>query len=113
MKRSTHSEPRTEDLALTAILYALSDETRLQIVESLAETDEIACGYFDINMPKSSLSHHFRVLRVSGVISTRREGTALMNRLRRTDIDFKHPGLLDAVLNARKKNLKLRHGRGK
>lgn len=92
------TEPKATELRLTSILYALSDETRLQIVQSLDQTDEIACGYFDIDMPKSSLSHHFRVLRSAGVIATRKDGTALLNRLRRADLDRRFPGLLDSVL---------------
>ena len=96
------NEPKKTDLQLTAVLYALSDETRLQIVRNLAQSDEIACGYFDIDMPKSSLSHHFRVLRAAGVITTRKEGTALLNRLRRADLDERFPGVLDSVLASTK-----------
>lgn len=92
------NEPRTAELTLTGVLYALSDETRLRIVQSLDQTEEIACGYFDIDMPKSSLSHHFRVLRGAGVIATRKDGTALLNRLRRADLEKRFPGLLDSVL---------------
>lgn len=101
------NEPKPTELLLTAVLYALSDETRLQIVRSLDSTDEIACGYFDIDMPKSSLSHHFRVLRTAGIIATRKDGTALLNRLRRTDLDERFPGLLDSILasmNGKKKS---------
>lgn len=92
------NEPKPADLQLTAVLYALSDEIRLRIVQRLDQADEIACGYFDIDMPKSSLSHHFRVLRTAGVVTTRKNGTALMNRLRRADLDARFPGLLDSVL---------------
>ncbi len=92
------NEPKKSDLQLTAVLYALSDQTRLQIVQSLARTQEIACSYFDIQMPKSSLSHHFRVLRASGVIATRKEGTALLNRLRTEDLEERFPGVLASVL---------------
>jgi len=102
------NEPKKMDLRLTAILYALSDETRLQIVRSLAQTDEIPCGYFDIDMPKSSLSHHFRVLRAAGVITTRKEGTALMNRLRRADLEERFPGVLDSILASMKQKKKPR-----
>jgi len=93
-----HREPKAAELELTAVLYALSDDIRLRIVQKLTVTDEIACGYFEIDMPKSSLSHHFRVLRNAGVITSRKEGTALMNRLRRADIDERFPGLLDSIL---------------
>ena len=80
-----------------------SDETRLSIVDKLAESgEEVACNYFDILMPKSSLSHHFRVLIASGVITRRREGTARLNRLRRADLDDRFPGLLDSIVASRK-----------
>ena len=42
-----------------------------------------------------------RVLRESGVIEQRAEGTALLNRLRRDELDGRFPGLLDSVLSAR------------
>jgi DNA-binding transcriptional ArsR family regulator len=96
------NEPKTEDLELTSVLYALSDAVRLKIVSSLTDNNEIACGYFDIDMPKSSLSHHFRVLRNAGVITTRREGTASLNRLRKVDLEKRFPGLLKSVLRAAK-----------
>jgi DNA-binding transcriptional ArsR family regulator len=103
LRSSPQNEPHTSALSLTAVLYALSDETRLRVIESLAETDEIACGDFNVGMPKSSLSHHLRVLRSSGIISTRREGTALFNRLRKGDVDKRFPGLLDSVLQSWRK----------
>lgn len=92
------NEPKKADLKLTAVLYALSDDTRLQIVQTLAMTQDVACSYFDIHMPKSSLSHHFRVLRESGVITTRKEGTSRLNRLRRDDLEERFPGVLESVL---------------
>jgi DNA-binding transcriptional ArsR family regulator len=91
-------EPSRKELQLTAVLYALSDEVRLGIVRQLAAKGEQPCGVFEVDRPKSSLSHHFRVLRESGVVSTRKEGKALMNTLRREDLDARFPGLIKAVL---------------
>jgi len=91
-------EPERNDLKLTAVLYALSDEVRLGIVRQLAERGEQACGVFEIDRPKSSLSHHFRVLRESGVVATRKDGKQLMNTLRRDDLNARFPELLKAVL---------------
>ncbi|RYG36532.1 ArsR family transcriptional regulator [bacterium] len=96
------TEPRTSDLSLTAILYALSDETRLQMVDTLAEAEYVDCGSFDVDAPKSSLSYHFRVLVSSGIIGRKKVGTAIHNRLRREDLNERFPGLLDAVLEARR-----------
>jgi hypothetical protein len=44
------------------------------------------------------MTHHYRVLRESGVIHQERVGTTKMTELRREDLDTRFPGLLDAVL---------------
>ena len=59
---------------------------------------ERRCGDFALPVSKSTLTHHFRVLRESGVIEQSRDGTAKVNRLRREDLDARFPGLLDSVL---------------
>jgi DNA-binding transcriptional ArsR family regulator len=46
------------------------------------------------------MSNHFTVLRGSGLIESRKDGTRVVNRLRRADVDARFPGLLDAVLAA-------------
>jgi DNA-binding transcriptional ArsR family regulator len=91
--------PDREDLQIADVLHALSDPQRLSIVQCLAE-DPIPrrCGSFDLDVTKSTLTHHFRVLREAGVIEQREEGTARLNSLRRDDLDHRFPGLLDAVL---------------
>ncbi|HEX2061705.1 MAG TPA: metalloregulator ArsR/SmtB family transcription factor, partial [Thermoanaerobaculia bacterium] len=86
-------------LSLPDVLYALSDPVRLKIVHHLATEGETACGVFDIDMPKSSLSHHFKVLRDAGVIATRGEGVRRMNSLRSEELDAAFPGLLNAVVH--------------
>src|SRR5580658_4696611 len=91
-------EPGRKELLLTAVLYALSDEVRLGIVRQLAECGEQPCGVFEVDRPKSSLSHHFRVLRESGILATRKNGKTLLNTLRREDLDARFPGLLSAIL---------------
>ena len=48
--------------------------------------------------PKSTWSHHLRVLREAGVMRARHDGTWKFVSLRRTDLDRRFPGLLDAVL---------------
>jgi len=91
--------PAREQIALTDVLYALSDPTRLAIVRSLSDGAEMMCGDFKFAIAKSTLSHHFRVLRDSGVIFTRPEGTQNLNSLRRDDLEARFPGLLQAVLS--------------
>lgn len=86
--------------SLPDVLYALSDPLRLRIVRQLAEEGDAACGSFEVRMPKSSLSHHFKVLRDAGVIATTSEGVRRINSLRREELDAAFPGLLEAVLSA-------------
>jgi len=91
--------PKTEDIEMPAVLHALSDPQRLRIVRVLAaDSAPRRCGSFDLDITKSTLTHHFRVLREAGVIEQRVEGTARLNSLRRDDLDERFPGLLDAVL---------------
>jgi DNA-binding transcriptional ArsR family regulator len=93
--------PAASDLELTGVLHALSDPVRLQIVRTLAAGDDgLRCGAFALPVTKSTSTHHFRVLRESGVIEQFAEGTALVNRLRRDELDDRFPGLLDSVLSA-------------
>jgi DNA-binding transcriptional ArsR family regulator len=89
-------------LSFMEVLHALADPVRLEIVRQLDAEGEKACGMFGIDMPKSSLSHHFRILRSSGVIASENHGTAIMNRLRRKDLDARFPGLLKAILKGSK-----------
>jgi DNA-binding transcriptional ArsR family regulator len=93
--------PPAESLELTGVLHALADPVRLEIVRGLAESGECRCGAFELPVTKSTRTHHFRVLRESGVIEQRPDGTALVNRLRRAELDERFPGLLDSVLSAR------------
>jgi DNA-binding transcriptional ArsR family regulator len=95
----TLQHPPARDLELTQVLHALSDPVRLQIVRTLAQdSGEWRCGAFDLPVTKSTGTHHFRVLRESGVIEQIADGTARVNRLRRADLDARFPGLLDSVL---------------
>jgi DNA-binding transcriptional ArsR family regulator len=93
-------QPAREDIQLAAVLHALSDPTRLQIVAALdSRPDPCASGSFDVPVSKSTCTHHFRVLREAGIVSQRSEGTSRMNTLRREDLDARFPGLLDAILD--------------
>jgi DNA-binding transcriptional ArsR family regulator len=94
--------PNRSDIQLTAVLYALSDPIRLSIIKNLAKNQELTCGAFDITIAKSTLSHHFKVLREAGVIEIRLEGRQRFISLRVNDLDARFPGLLQSILNAAK-----------
>jgi DNA-binding transcriptional ArsR family regulator len=93
--------PTREELELGAVLHALSDPVRLRIVAELARSDgEFTCGSFALPVTKSTCTHHFKVLRESGLIKQRPQGTTRLNKLRRADVDARFPGLLETVLQA-------------
>jgi DNA-binding transcriptional ArsR family regulator len=98
--RTLH-HPSADTLELTGVLHALADPVRLEIVRALATRGECRCGAIELPVTKSTRTHHFRVLRESGVIEQHPDGTALVNRLRRGELDDRFPGLLDSVLSAR------------
>ncbi len=92
--------PDRKDISLPGVLYALGDPVRLEIVRLLSTQGEQCCAGFDFAIAKSTMSNHFKILRESGVVLTRKEGTQHINRLRREDLEELFPGLLDAVLRS-------------
>ncbi|WP_214414950.1 ArsR/SmtB family transcription factor [Sphaerisporangium fuscum] len=100
--------PSTDDISLASVMQALSDPVRLEIVARLVDSDgencgDIGCG---IDVHKSTMSHHYRVLREAGVTRTTIEGRTRIVRLRHDDLEKRFPGLLPSVLAA------LREGAG-
>ncbi|GAA2304143.1 helix-turn-helix transcriptional regulator [Streptomyces hawaiiensis] len=93
--------PARDEIRLEGVLHALSDPMRLRIVRELAgATGELSCSDFELPVTKSTTTHHFRVLRESGVIRQVYRGTAKMNGLRRDELDALFPGLMAALLDA-------------
>jgi DNA-binding transcriptional ArsR family regulator len=93
-----YKHPAPSELALERVLYALSDSIRLDIVRHLSRVEAASCGELDGGRPKSTVSHHFKVLREAGLVLTETTGTMHMNSLRREDIESRFPGLLAAIL---------------
>jgi DNA-binding transcriptional ArsR family regulator len=93
--------PERDEIQLPAVLHALSDPQRLQIVRELARDSEPRpCGSIELGVTKSTMTHHYRVLREAGVIRQERQATTKLTRLRRDDLDARFPGLLEAVLTS-------------
>jgi DNA-binding transcriptional ArsR family regulator len=93
--------PAAEDITLAGVLGALADPMRLRIVGNMRKKD----GYMSCseavpcpNMAKSTLSHHFRILREAGLIRTDKVGVENRNVLRMDDINKRFPGLLNEIL---------------
>jgi len=93
--------PNADEFVLERVLYALSDPVRMDIVRRLAGVETASCGELDGGRPKSSMSHHFRVLRDAGLVHTRSVGTTHMNSLRGEVLEERFPGLLQSILTQR------------
>ncbi|WP_327299053.1 MULTISPECIES: transcriptional regulator [unclassified Streptomyces] len=95
------AHPARDEIRLDGVLHALADPMRMCVVRELAsDGGELSCSRFVLPVTKSTTTHHFRVLRESGVIRQIYRGTAKMNVLRREDLEAVFPGLLDSVLAA-------------
>jgi DNA-binding transcriptional ArsR family regulator len=90
--------PDPQQITLSSVLYALGDPIRLAIVRQLAERGEQNCCDFEFAIARSTMSHHFKILRESGVVISRKSGTQHLNSLRQQELDDRFPGLLTAVL---------------
>jgi DNA-binding transcriptional ArsR family regulator len=97
--RNLH-HPRVDEVTLPDVLHALSDPVRLQIVRTLSERAEQSCSAVEASVSKSTLSHHFKVLREAGVTHTRVNGTHRYVSLRGDELEDRFPGLLQSVLDA-------------
>lgn len=57
------------------LFHALSDETRLEILDCLRTCDRCVCELTDhLDAAQSRLSFHLRVLKDAGLVTDRREG---------------------------------------
>jgi ArsR family transcriptional regulator len=55
--------------------HALSDETRLQIIDRLSGGEQCVCDLTDVlETGQSRLSFHLRILKDAGILKDRREG---------------------------------------
>ncbi|MGW3039263.1 ArsR/SmtB family transcription factor [Kitasatospora sp. NPDC001159] len=94
------AEPTVEELRLEHVMGALSDPLRLTIVRKLlleSEDFDHSCGWFGLDRPKSSLTHHFKALREAGVTRQRQYGLERRSHVRVDDLNARFPGLLDLV----------------
>ncbi len=96
------NEPTREEISLPTVLGALADPARLALLRGLHEVGEAACGSLAItsglDLSKSTVSHHMKVLREAGITRTRFVGTSRLVSVRNEDMEAACPGLLDAVI---------------
>ena len=91
--------PSRDELRLSDVLLALGNPIRLAAVRRIA-ISECICSDFTTDVSKSTMTHHWRVLREAGVIRQRPEGRVIFMSLRRDDLEARFPGLLSVVLNS-------------
>ncbi|AIR62938.1 ArsR family transcriptional regulator [Cedecea neteri] len=92
------NHPEREQIRLENVLFALGNPLRLEIIRQLAGGAELTCGALRQDVAKSTMTHHWRVLRDSGVIWQRPQGRENLISLRREDLDARFPGLLETLL---------------
>jgi DNA-binding transcriptional ArsR family regulator len=97
--------PSIEDVTVEAILHALSDPVRVAIFAEIVGSDcSQNCSSFlqvkEKNIPKSTLSQHFKALREAGLIRGERRGVEMHNTSRCAEIDQRFPGLIMAIVKA-------------
>lgn len=94
------NHPSRDAIRLENVLAALGNPMRMAVVALLAQGEARSCGSLLQGVSKSTLTHHWRVLRDSGVIWQKPSGRENLLSLRRDDLDARFPGLLDALLSA-------------
>lgn len=94
--------PNVNDVGTTNIFYALGDESRLHIVKNLYQAAEPLTCIQAVegieNLPISTRSNCFRVLRESGLIRSEKQGRECYNSLRLDELNKRFPGLMEAVI---------------
>ncbi|GCD94531.1 ArsR/SmtB family transcription factor [Embleya hyalina] len=93
--------PSLDEVALSAVFAALSDDHRRGVVVTLAADPdrELPCSALSVPGSKSTRSYHWKVLREAGLIVQRNTGTGMTLRLRAEEFDARFPGLLTNLLH--------------
>lgn len=93
-------QPLAREIDLASVLAALSDPARLAIIKEIHEAGELCAAALKIDLCKSTVSHHMKVLREAGVTWTECEGAERRITLRYDCLGKRFPGLLESVLRA-------------
>lgn len=97
---SDYPVPEMADVELVDVMRALADPTRLQIVQLLADGEPRPKNVelWPVELTKATMSHHFKILRETGLTRTIVQGRTHAIQLRRTELDERFPGLVAAVV---------------
>jgi DNA-binding transcriptional ArsR family regulator len=89
--------PNLKKMPISSIFDALSDPARIEIILTLLNEKELSCGQCKTDLSKSTMSHHFKVLREAGLIQKREEGKMHFISLRIEEIEERIPGLIKVL----------------
>jgi DNA-binding transcriptional ArsR family regulator len=97
--------PPVSEVTVEGILFALSDPVRARIFASIAASEcSQICSAFaqvdDRNIPKSTLSTHFKVLREAGLIRSERRGVEMHNTTRCPELKERFGTMVEEILRA-------------
>lgn len=97
--------PSVQEITVEGILYALGDPVRAKILADIARSEcPQNCSTFlkmqDANLPKSTLSKHFKILRDAGLIRSVRKGVELHNTSRCSEIKDRFGPMVREILQA-------------
>lgn len=104
--------PPLSEITVQGLLYALSDPVRVSIFMQLAQSSDCGrnCSAFlhvgGTDLPKSTLSQHFKILREAGLIRSERHGVELQNFSRCAELRKRFGPMLDAIVTAYRKERK-------
>jgi DNA-binding transcriptional ArsR family regulator len=91
--------PAARDITLDGVLHALADPVRRRIMQKLLDGDGLNCSEAcQQALAASTISFHHKILREAGLIRSEKKGVAIINTVRREDLDRRFPGLLDSIL---------------
>jgi DNA-binding transcriptional ArsR family regulator len=84
-----------EPVAATEVFKALGDPIRWNIVQQMAQQEELACSLLEDTLPvsKPTISYHTKILTQAGLIEVRKRGRNYFYSLRRDVLQ----GLIDEL----------------
>lgn len=80
--------PASSSVRASGLFHALSDETRLEIVEMLSHGERCVCELMSsLEAAQSRLSFHLKTLKDAGLVTDRRDGRWVYYTLNRPALD--------------------------
>lgn len=97
--------PSINEITVQGILHAFSDPIRVRIYIEIAAADcpQTCSKFLTINnrdLPKSTLSQHFKILREAGLIRSERKGVEMHNTTRCAELKSRFGALVRTILEA-------------